>query len=62
MAGTRVPRDIDSPEQRKFLDDLDRRTRLSSLVNAVNDVAAAAAGVKIDGLYRNGSVLMIRVS
>jgi hypothetical protein len=28
--------------------------------NAINDAAAAAAGVPVDGLYRNGSVLMVR--
>lgn len=32
------------------------------LTNAVNDAAAAAAGVQINGLYRNGSIVMIRVS
>jgi hypothetical protein len=32
------------------------------LTNAVNDAAAAAAGVAIGDLYRNGSVVMIRVS
>ena len=30
--------------------------------NYANDAAAAAAGVPIDGLYRNGSVLMVRVT
>ena len=34
----------------------------SSLVNASNDSAAATAGVAVNGLYRNGSILMIRVS
>jgi hypothetical protein len=29
--------------------------------NYANDAAAAAAGVPIEGLYRNGSVLMVRV-
>jgi hypothetical protein len=29
--------------------------------NYANDAAAAAAGVPIDGVYRNGSVLMVRV-
>lgn len=33
-----------------------------ALVNAVNDAAAAAGGVAVSGLYRNGSVLMIRVA
>lgn len=31
------------------------------LSDAVNDAAAAAAGVAVGALYRNGSVLMIRV-
>ena len=32
------------------------------LVNAANDSAAASAGVAVNQLYRNGSVVMIRVS
>jgi DNA polymerase III epsilon subunit-like protein len=32
------------------------------LVNAANDAAAAAAGVKIGQMYRNGSVLQVRVT
>jgi hypothetical protein len=32
------------------------------LPNAVNDAAAAAAGVGIGSLYRNGSQLMVRVA
>ena len=34
---------------------------ISSLVNAIND-AAASAGVPVGGMYRNGSVLMVRVA
>jgi hypothetical protein len=34
----------------------------TQLVNAANDGAAAAAGVAIGGLYRNGSVVQIRVT
>lgn len=34
---------------------------LTGLQNAANDGAAAAAGVPVGGVYRNGSVLMIRV-
>lgn len=30
-------------------------------VNAANDAAAATAGVAVGGVYRNGSVLMVRV-
>lgn len=32
------------------------------LTNAVDDAAAATAGVPVNGLYRNGSVVMIRVA
>ena len=35
---------------------------LGSLGNYANDVAAAAGGVTVGGMYRNGSVLMVRVS
>ena len=35
---------------------------LFALVNAANDAAAAAAGVAVNGVYRNGSQLMIRVT
>jgi hypothetical protein len=31
-------------------------------VNAANDAAAASAGVPVDGMYRNGSALMVRVA
>jgi len=34
----------------------------SSLVDAANDSAAATAGVAVNQLYRNGSVVNIRVS
>ena len=30
-------------------------------INAANDAAAATAGVALGGIYRNGSVLMVRV-
>ena len=33
-----------------------------NLKNAANDAAAAAAGVPVGGHYRNGSIMMIRVS
>lgn len=32
------------------------------LTNAVDDAAAAAASVAVGGLYRNGSVLMVRIA
>ncbi|HET8687667.1 MAG TPA: hypothetical protein VFM18_13535 [Methanosarcina sp.] len=34
----------------------------ATLVNAVDDAAAATAGVPVGGLYRNGSVVMVRVA
>lgn len=34
---------------------------IGPLFNAANDAAAAAGGVPINGLYRNGSVVQIRV-
>jgi hypothetical protein len=42
---------------------LDRMIAMTgnTLVNALNDAAAAAAGIPVGGLYRNGSVVMIRV-
>lgn len=38
------------------------RGMLPGLVNAANDAAAAAAGVAVNQIYRNGSQLMIRVT
>ncbi len=35
---------------------------LLTLANAVNDAAAATAGVPIGGIYRNGSIMMNRVT
>ena len=35
---------------------------VTSLTDAADDTAAAAAGVVVGQLYRNGSVVMIRVS
>lgn len=35
---------------------------VSALINAANDGAAATAGVAINQLYRNGSILMVRVA
>jgi|SRR5580765_2542003 len=34
---------------------------IRGLLNAANDAAAAGLGVAVDGLYRNGSVMMVRV-
>lgn len=36
--------------------------KISGLGNYVDDAAAAAGGISVGGLYRNGSVLMVRVS
>ena len=35
---------------------------IPALINAANDAAAATAGVPVNGLYRNGSVVMQRVT
>ena len=35
---------------------------LNTLPNYANDAAAAAGGVAVGAMYRNGSVLMVRVS
>ena len=35
---------------------------LAALSNAVDDAAAAAAGVAVGAMYRNGSVLCVRIS
>jgi hypothetical protein len=35
---------------------------LPSLINAVNDAAAATAGVQLGQVYRNGNVLMVRLA
>jgi hypothetical protein len=37
-------------------------TDFGSLTNAVDDTAAATAGVNVGELYRNGSVVMVRVT
>lgn len=36
--------------------------KLSGLVNAADDAAAAGAGVPVDGIYRNGSALNVRAA
>ena len=40
----------------------DKQILFSALNNYANDAAAAAAGISIGGLYRNGSVVQVRVS
>lgn len=44
------------------LDRMFRNAQFGPLINAANDAAAATAGVPVNGFYRNGSVVMIRVS
>jgi hypothetical protein len=36
-------------------------TTIPILTNAANDAAAAAAGIPIGGMYRNGSIMMQRI-
>lgn len=36
--------------------------KVSNLINAADDGAAAGAGVPVGGMYRNGSALMVRVA
>ena len=36
--------------------------KLVGLSNAADDAAAATAGVAVGGMYRNGSILMVRVA
>lgn len=43
-------------------DKLNRRTSFGALGNYANDAAAAAGGVPIGGLYRNGSAVNVRVT
>ena len=38
------------------------KINFSSLGNYANDAAAAVGGVAVGGLYRNGSVIQIRVT
>jgi hypothetical protein len=35
---------------------------LNTLTNAANDAAASVAGVPVGGLYRNGSVIQVRIA
>ena len=43
------------------LDTMFRKAQYGPLVNAVDDAAAAAAGVEVNGLYRNGNAVQIRL-
>lgn len=53
----------------QYLSSLDGIARLFSkntlsapLINAANDAAAATAGVPVQGLYRNGNAVQIRLT
>lgn len=39
-----------------------RAAQFGTLITAANDAAAKAAGVPVNGLYRNGSAVNIRVT
>ena len=62
----RVPVDAKTPDwPRKIataINALMGRTTYTGLGNYANDAAAATGGVEIGDLYRNGSVVMVRVS
>ena len=65
MTASRVSFQSDARQIALHINKALRRTdalELSVLVDAVDDTAAALAGVPVDGFYRNGSVLMIRVA
>jgi len=50
---------------RNYLQRLDlmfRQAQIGPLANAANDGAAATAGVPINGLYRNGNAVQIRLT
>lgn len=56
-----------TPAFQQYQSTLDAIVRLltggnQGLVNAANDVAAAAAGVQINQLYRNGNAVQIRLT
>lgn len=55
--GTLVAAEIETVLLKKTLD----APKLTGLGNYANDAAAAAGGVPVTGVYRNGSALMIRV-
>ena len=62
---TQVPRVKLEPSPRETSNALNHLlgiTQFGSLVNAADDAAAAAAGVNVGELYRNGSVVCVRVA
>lgn len=44
------------------MDNMFRTAQYGSLTSAANDTAAASAGVPVNGFYRNGNVVQIRVT
>lgn len=58
LAGTLATRANAETLENKTL----RAPQLSDLVNAGDDAAAAAASVPVGGMYRDGSILMVRVA
>jgi hypothetical protein len=58
MSGTLATKDGSEILQNKDL----RTPKLSGLGDYANDAAAAAGGVPVTGVYRNGSQLMVRVT
>jgi hypothetical protein len=46
---------------RRYVIALDAALR-APLTNAANDAAAAAAGVPVNGLYRNGNAVQVRLT
>lgn len=53
---------IQMSEEELIIEQSEGNIQIPNLQNAVDDTAAALLNVKINGLYRNGSILMIRVS
>ncbi len=60
--GVRIPIAIDGSQLQLKINGTTKVTLDPAFGNYANDPAAAAGGVPVNGLYRNGSVLMIRVA
>jgi hypothetical protein len=69
-AGTSIPDEDNTPPPSTIPTDglmtlgfnvqIDGALTLTQITNAANDAAAAAAGVQVGSIYRNGTALMIR--
>jgi len=46
---------------RDFFGGSNNSPQVGPLIDAIDDATAAAAGVPVNGLYRNGTVVLIRV-